>query len=249
MSLMYDDVYEPMSTTEIDGLLAEVPFDLIKANILEQIDDPMINNINYVNVIVEKCEVCRDMLGDDTDSIAQINESLRTFFIEITQAIDERFDLGLDLNELASSDSIIELGQTIYEYFIIRYKKNICKCVINYIKNHKSELVDYYSTKVKKDVTTLSHKKHVSQDDLVIISNLPSIIDYIVGLNITSYEFVDLSAGSANYNASVIKGLISANRMVGNFVRQYIDLSLDEHDYLIDEIQTMIKVKLISKIS
>lgn len=250
MSLMFDDMYEPASTTEIDNLLAELPFDLIKENILEQIQDPMSSNINYVTVIVEKCDVCKDMLSDDVDALSTINNSLQSFFIDILRAIDNRFNLSLDLNELATSDTLIEIGQVIYEYFIIRYKKNIAKYITNYIKHHKADLVDYYSDKIKKDVTTLSHKKHVKdQDDLVIISNLPSIISYIVTLDIDSYEFVNLSAGKSNYNASVIKGLISANRLVGNFTRKYLDVSLDDHDYLIDEIQTDIKVKLIAKIS
>lgn len=250
MSLMYDDMYEPAATTEIDNLLAELPFDLIKENILEQIKDPMSSNINYMTVIIEKCDVCKEMLADDEDSITQINNALQKFVIDILYAIDERFDLGLDLNELATSNTLIEIGQVIYKYFIIRYKKNIAKYITNYIKYHKAELVDYYSDKIKKDVTTLSHKKHVKdQDDLVIVSNLPSIISYIVTLDIDSYEFVDLSSRKSNYNVNVIKGLISANRLVGNFTRKYLDLSLDDHDYLIDEIQTDIKVKLIAKIS
>lgn len=250
MSLMYDDMYEPTSTTEIDNILADLPFDLIKENILEQIQDPLINNINYMDVIIDKCGVCKNMLEHDSDSIAQINNALESFIISVVDFIDRRFGLALDLNELASSNAIVDIGRCIYEYFILRYKKNISKYVINYIKHHKDDLVDYYSDKQKKDVTTLSHKKHVKDpDDLVIVSNLPSIVEYIINLDITPYEFVNLSAGRSHYNASVIKGLISADRLIGDFVHKYIEASLDEHDYFIDEIQTDIKVRLISKLS
>ena len=37
--------------------------------------------------------------------------------------------------------------------------------------------------------------------------------------------------------------------MIGNFVDDYIGLSTDSHDYLIDQIQTDIKVKIIKKLT
>lgn len=250
MSLLYDDNYEPASSMEMDSLLADLPFDLIKANIQEQIDDPMSNNINYVNVIVEKCDICKEMLGDDEDSIKQVDTALEEFFTSILQSISDRFDIGMDLNEMASSKEIVEIGEVIYDYFIIRYKKNISKYIRNYIKTHKSDLADYYADKSTKDVTTLSHKKNIKNpDDLIIIANLPSIINYIVNLDIDAFDFVDLSANKSNYDANVIKGLITSNRIIGNFVRKYIDVSLDDHDYLIDEIQTDIKVRIINKLT
>ena len=247
MSLLYDDNYEPTNSTEIDDVLAELPFDLIQANITEQINDPMSTNVNYVEVIVDKCNTCKEYYEDE-DVAKQIDLSLENFFRTVITEIDNRFNLGLDINDIATSSSITELGEVLYEYFIIRYKKNIEKFVTNYIKKHSDELADYYSDRMKKDVSTLAHKKQVTeQKGLIIISNLPSIINYIVDLDIEPFEFVNLSAGESNYNANVVKGLISTNRMVGDFVRPYIGISLDDHDYLIDEIQTDIKVRIIKK--
>jgi len=36
--------------------------------------------------------------------------------------------------------------------------------------------------------------------------------------------------------------------MLGDFVNKYIGLSVDNHEYIIDEIQTDIKMRLIKKI-
>lgn len=248
MSLMFEDNYEPISTTEADDMLADLPFDLIKASIEEQIEDPMSNNTNYIQHIIDKCDVCKDVFENNEDAIATIDNALHEFFVDIIKAIDERFGMSIDLNEIAGSHDLNEIAVVLYEFFILRYRKNIYKYIKHYIKRHKESLVDYYSGKSTRDVTTLSNKNVVKDpDDLVIIANLPSIINYIVGLDITTFDFVDLCAGKSNYNARVIKGLIAANQIIGNFVTPYISVSLDEHDYLIDEILTDIRVSIANK--
>lgn len=249
MSLMFDDEYEPASSYEATDLLADIPFDLIMANIMEQIDDPLANKINYVDIIVDKCEICKEVLSHDEDAIRQINEELRDFFTKIIQAMDDKFNLVIDLEGLATYNDIIEIGKVLYEYFIIRYTKNISKYIVNYINEHKKEFVDYYSGRGQKDVTSIAHKKSVDNpDDLIILSNLASIVNYIVGLDVTPYEFVSLTGGKNNFNCATIKSLIINNQLVGDFVSQYIDVSVTGHDYLVDEILTDIKTKLAKKL-
>jgi len=245
---MFDDNLEPISTTEAEDLLADLPFDLIKASIEEQIKDPMSNNRNYIQYIIDKCDVCKNVFKGNEDAITTIDKALNEFFIDIVNAIDDRFNLSIDLNEIAGTNDLNEIAVVLYEFFILRYRKNIYKFIKNYIKRNKASLVDYYSDKTTKDVTTLSYKNTIKDpDDLVIVANLPSIINYIVSLDIDTFDFVDLCAGKSNFNASVIKGLIAANKIIGNFVSSYISISLDDHDYLIDEIQTDIKVSITNK--
>lgn len=248
--MFYDnDNYEVTTSTEVENFLAELPFDLLKASIVDQIKDPVSTNINYVEIILEKCNIYREQY-DDEETIARIDNALIEFFTFVVDNINTRFDLGIDVDDMASTRDIIEFGEVLYEYFIIRYVKNISKFITTYIMKHKKELTAYYSDKNKKDVTSLTFKKQLKDNhDLTIIVNLPSIINYIISLDIDPLEFVSLSAGQNNCNALVIKGLIIANRMVGNFVRSYIDLSVDEHDYLIDEIQTDIRVRIIKKLT
>lgn len=246
MSLMYDEDYEISNSEEIENLLTELPFDLILANIKEQIEDPMSSNVNYIDTILEKVEICKSII-DDEDSRRSMTHSLNEFMSTIITEITKRFDLGLDIESIVMYDDVVEIGTVLYEYFILRYKKNISKYITNYIKQHKDELVDYYADKSKKDVTSLAHKKHVKDpNDLIIIANLPSIINFIVGLDISPYDFISLTARKSNYNASIIKNLITSDKMVGNFVHDYIRVGLDEHEYLFDEIQTDIKVRFLN---
>lgn len=249
MSLMYNDEYEPTNSSEMGLILGELPFDLILANIKEQITDPLSTDVNYVEVIVDKCKMFKELTNDE-DSIREVDEALRSLFITILNDIDNRFNLCLDLNELATYRNIVDIGEVLYEYFVLRYKKNISKFIINYINNHITELAEHYGSRGSKDVTSISYKKQFKDSNwLIIMSNLPSIINFIVNLDISPFDFVNLSAGQSNYNASVIKGLITSNRMVGDFVKPYIDISLNDHEYLYDEIQTDVRVRILKKIN
>jgi hypothetical protein len=250
MSLFYDSENFELSTDiETNSLLAELPFQLIKETITEQINDPLSTNIDYIDIIIEKCDMFKSSYENDEDVIAELNENLHSFFAFIITKIDDKFDLGLDVNTIASSGKIVEIGQVLYRYFILRYVKNISKFITKYIMKHKKELAEYYNDKNKKDVSTLAFKKQIKNpEDLSLITNLPSIIKYIINLDIEPYDFVDLSTGSDNYEGTMIKSLINSNQMIGDFVDGYIGLSIHEHDYIIDEIHTDIKMRLTKKI-
>ena len=72
---------------------------------------------------------------------------------------------------------------------------------------------------------------------------------YIIGLDIDSLEFINLSSSIDNYEASVIRELIESGKLVGDFYNSYMRLCVDSHDYIIDELQTEIRIKIIKKIS
>jgi len=250
MSLFYDsENYELSSDFETNSLLAELPFQLIKESITEQINDPLSTNIDYIDIIIEKCDAFKSTYENNEDIIRDLNDNLHSFFVSIIEEIDNKFELGLDINTISARTDVIEIGEVLYHYFILRYVKNISKYITKYIIRHKKELAEYYNDKNKKDVSTLAFKKQIKNpDDLSIITNLPSIIKYIINLDIEPYEFIDLSTGSDNYEGLTIKSLIESNQMLGDFVNKYIGLSVDNHEYIIDEIQTDIKMRLIKKI-
>ena len=250
MSLFYDnDNYELSTNIELNSLLAELPFELIKQNIIDQINDPVTTHVNYIDVIIDKCSAFKEIHSEDEDLIKELNDKINEFFIFIVTKIDNKFDLGLDINSIASSTEIVNVGVVLYEYFILRYIKNISKFITKFIIKNKKSIAENYSDVTKKDVSTLAFKKQIkNKDDLTIITNLPSIIKYIINLEIEPEYFITFSTGSDNYEASVIKDLIKDGKMVGNFVREYMSLSINDHDYILDEIQTDIKIRIMKNI-
>ena len=248
MSLFYDsDEYEVSSSAEIDSLLAELPFELIKESILEQINDPLSSTTNYIDIILDKCEVFKAQYGNDESVAREIDDSLREFLVSIMTAIDKKFDLGLDINGISVYSSAIEIGEALYKYFILRYNKNITKFFTKFIFRNKKMLAEAFMDKSKKDVSTLAFKKKIkNSDDLCILTNLSSIMKYIIDLDIDSMEFLSLSAGEDNYEASIIRRLISSGQLMNDFYRSYVGLCVDSHDYIIDKIQTDIRIKILS---
>ena len=70
MSLFYDkNEYELTSSSEIETLLAELPFDLIKESIIDQINDPVNSSTNYIDVILDKCELYKEEYKDNEELI------------------------------------------------------------------------------------------------------------------------------------------------------------------------------------
>lgn len=251
MSMFYDrDDYELSSNVEFNDLLVELPFDLIKESIIEQINDPVSSRTNYIDVILDKYELFKVQYADNDDVIEELEEHVRSFFIFIMQAIDDKFNLGLDLNEIAGRKDMIDVSECLYKYFVIRYVKNITRFITKYIFKNKKTFVKYYSDKNMKDVSTLAYKKHIEdQDDLVIIACLPSIIKDIITMEVESEDFVKFSAGNGNYEASLVKELIHTGKLIGDFYRPYISMCVDSHDYIIDELQTEIRIKILSKLT
>lgn len=251
MSLYYDqDNYDLSSSVETGGLLAELPFELIKESIMEQIADPMSTNINYIDTIVDKCNMYLEEYSDDEDVVNEVNEQLRDFFVTIITEIDNKFSLGLDINDISSYTNFVEIGEVIYKYFILRYKKNITKFITKFIFSNKKTICGYYADKTKKDVSTLAFKKQIKNpDDLCILTNLPSIMRYIIELDIEPLQFVELSSGQDNYEAGIIKQLIKSGKLIGDFYEQYMEMCMDSHDYIIDELQTDIRIKILNKIT
>jgi len=248
--MFYDNEnFEVSSDLVIDNLLTDLPFDLMKENIRDQINDPLSTNINYVNTITEKCDVVKYQYQDiNMEVIININSALRSFFDFVINEIDNKFGLDIDTSE-ESDNFVISVGEALYNFMILRYKKNISKYIYTYITRNKKILVERMDkVPKKKDVTSISLRKQVkNKDDVIILSNLPSIIKHIINLDIDALDFMEYVTDDECYEGSIIKQLITNGIMTGNFVTAYFNLLVNEYDDVMDEIQTDIKLKFIKK--
>lgn len=250
MSLFYDsDEYEVASADDVYDILAELPFNLIKESIIEQINDPLQSNNDYIDVILDKCRVFKETYGDIEDVAKDLNTSISDFFTFVLTEINNRYDMGIDIDYISSTPDLVEITTSLYNFFILRYVKNISKYITNFIIDNKKSILDAFGdTSTKKDVTTLAYKKSIkNKEDLTIITNLPNIIKFILDLQIEPQEFIKLCAGKDNYDANIILDLIYESKMIGNFIGNYLSPATDEHDYIIDEIQTEVKTKFLKK--
>jgi len=247
---MYDnDIYELTSDLEIDTLLSDLPFDLIRENVKEQINDPLWSNVNYINVILEKRDLLRKQYDNNSDALKSIDNQIYDFFRFIITEINDKFDLGIDVDDFETEEAI-EYGEIFYNFFILRYKKNISKFITKFIVKNKKVFVEKFeNVEKKKDVTQISLKKQIkNKDDLIILSNLPEVIKFIFYLDIDNLDFIKYCCRDDLYEAIKIKDLIITARLTGNFVREYMTLIKDKYDNILDEILTEVRYKIIKKI-
>lgn len=243
------DNYEISSDLELDSLLSDLPIEVIKESIKEQVADPLSTNINYVNTIVEKCGVLRREFEENEDALKQINDLLEDFFRFLITEIDTKFDLTLDVSDDAV-DTLVSIGEILYSFLILRYKKNISKFIYKFIIKNKKFLVEQFEKQSKKkDVTSISLKKQIkNKDDILLISNLPNVIKYIMNLYIEPLDFLKYACDDEYYEGSILKQMILSGKLVGNFVTEYLNLIVYDNDDILDEVQTDVKLKLLKKI-
>ena len=112
---------------------------------------------------LEESHIYREEFEGNPELIAELDRQLIEFFVFIMERINDKFDLGLDVNSIASSKEAIEIGEAIYKYFILRYTKNITRFITKYIFKNKKTICQYYSdlNGQKKDVSTLAYKKQI----------------------------------------------------------------------------------------
>lgn len=240
--------YDLCSNTEIDMLLLDLPFDLVKENLRYQINDPLATNVNYIENVIDKFRELLNAYGEIDDARSNINALIVDFFGFIIKEIDEKFDLSIevDYNDIQET---MEVGECLYKFFILRYKKNLTKFFYKYITKNKKKIVEEFDGEYKrKDVTSISLKKKIkNKDDVLIISNLPTIIKYIMDLEIEPAEFISYATNDSLYEGTYLNNFILQGRLLGNFVTDYLNLILQDYDYVLDEIQTDIKIKLMKK--
>jgi len=246
--LLFDDEeYMRTSDLDIELLLAELPFNLTRENIIEQINDPISIQVNYITTLLDKCDIVKNQFVDNSEVIKEIDTNLRSIFELILREMNEKFRLGVSVNE--SDDDIIKLGEALYTYLILRYKKNVSRFIYRYILKNKKEFIEKFDTTKKKDITSLALKKQFkNKDDIILITSLPKIIKHIMGLDIEPIDFLDIISKGEHYEASIIKEAILSGQIIGNFIPRYFYLMIDEYEHVMDEIQTDIKLKLINKI-
>jgi hypothetical protein len=248
MSGYLNEEYELSNDKDVDSLLAELPIEVILENIKEQIDDPLSTSVDYTTIVTEKCELLKEDYEDNEDEIQNINNFLSSFYLKIINYIDNKFQLDFDLLDVTNSE-IITYGEILYNFLILRYRKNVSSYIYKYIKENKKSIVeDYESTSKKKDVSTINAKKQIkNKDDIVIISNISSIISSILNLDIDSIDFVKYACDNDNYEGKKIRNLINEGKIGNNFTYNYLRILIDDNDDIIDEIQNEVRYKIISK--
>lgn len=223
MSLLVDYNYIP-NDIDTEMMLTEVPIDILEENILEQFQNPLENHqMDYVSNFIIKYRYSKAVVesteSEDDDLELQ---RIRTDFLDF---IEKTFQEKLDI-EFPDLEGMIEEDQDdcihfTYRFFITNFKQNFVNLVLNYIEKHKKEICDFLPK--KKDVSTLTFRKDIEDpDDILILTNLDEIIDYVLSRGFTVEEFLDLiDRDEPSLERYLLEQYYDEAKIVGNFLDKY----------------------------
>lgn len=220
--------------------------ELIEESLNEQIDDPFRTSTDFMDSYSNILDtILQTATGED--NLSEILYDARLFYQSIIEKIDKRFGLGIDKDKLFQYNvsDIRIFAEAIYKFFILDYSKNIKKFYTRYILSHQSEIQGNLDTSSKKDVTTISYKKKVSNKFIsYALSDLENIISYIKDLDISNYDFIEYF-NHDKLEVSSIEKAIECGIIEGDFVDNFIGKI--ELGYGYDEIMSNIRNSLFNK--
>ena len=230
---------------DVERILGDLPIDIIKENIKSQVDDPLTFMTNHCDQVYETLDEAMDEMGHIDDIRYQLQEIRDDFSSFLIVELDRRFNLGIDMDNLQTYE-IEEVGKCSYEFFVVDLKNNIINFLKNYICSNKSYLASLFTEEYKrKDVTTTNMKKLTkNKDDVVILSNIISVIYHILDIELDPEDFMELAVESGEYAGETVKEYVRSFKIANNFIYNLFNEVKYTHNDVIDEFASEICLEL-----
>ena len=241
---------EIINVFDVERVLGDLPIDIIKENILSQIDDPLTFSTNQADQVYDTLTEAMDEFGHIDEYKGEIYELKDDFSIFLIREIDKKFNLGVDIENLSDYE-IHDIARNCYDFFIVNLRDNLTRFVSNYIYSNKLSISEEFGEEYKKrDVTTTNMKKLTkNKDDIIILSNTSSIINYVLNLEYQPEEFMSLASEDGEYVSSCITEYVNSFKITGNFVADVLNELKFAHNDTIDEIAASIILDIKDSIS
>ena len=230
---------------DIERLLGDLPIDIIKENIKSQIDDPLTFMTNHCDQVYETLDEAMVEVGHIDEYKYELQEIRDDFSSFLITELDRRFNLGVDLDNLQTYE-IEEIGRNGYEFFVVNLKENIINFLKNYICSNKAYLAELFTEEYKrKDVTTTNMKKLTkNKDDVVILSNIISVIYHILDIELDPEDFMELAVEPGEFTGEIVKECVRSFKIANNFIYNLFNEVKYTHNDIIDEFASEICLEL-----
>lgn len=251
---LIDYDYELNNENEINDIINELPIELVREVIYNQIRNPEENTVDNLSSLIYKVETLMDEFKEDYESVSLLKTTFTSFLIAILQRISTTYQIGIDVNE-DNFDELKELTQALYEMLVLRYTKNVTLYLYNSIIKNLDTLAETYEANTKKkDFSSLfgiTGENEEAKKKAIIVYNLPIIFKTFYDMDGSStdpVEFMQISGMDKLYYGDKIRTLIEDGKITGNFVPVYMDLLLDDYDEIKQDIFNDLRTKLILEI-
>ena len=219
--------------------LTDISNELLEETIKTQIENPY-------NAVTDCLEEFRESYYDELDEhegdeemIETIHSSAREFYVAVIELIDKKFNLGVDFELVGEldTDSISNIAEAIYEFFIIKYSHNISKCIVKLILNNFDQIINYLSANKSTNASIISYKKKLqSKESAMILSNINTAIGCVKTLELDPMDFINLF-NIDKFEVAVTAYAIENNIINGNFTGKFLAPIVDRiQDEIYDEV-------------
>jgi hypothetical protein len=247
---MIRDNENMINVFDVERILGDLPLDIIKENVKSQIEDPLVFISNQCDEVYETIDEAMEEFGHIDEYREELVEMKEDFSIFILKELDNKFNLGVDFDNIGDFE-LHEMAQNCYDFFVLNLNDNISNFLLNYILNNKSSLCEMFGDEYRrKDVTTMNMKKITkNRDDVLILSNLNSVINNILDLEHYPEDFMSLSVEPGEYVGSCVIDYVNSFKLAGNFVFNVLNEVKYSHNDVVDELVSTITLYLIENIN
>lgn len=236
---------ELYNSNEIENeiFLSSIPLNLIEEAIKTQFDDPLeYRKTDYVQSFLNKYKFSQDnMYEEDQMELDELHDDFIAFMKNIFY---EYLGIGIQNIEDMSEDDQHKIIHYTYRYFITNIKKNFINLIINYIDRNHDDISTIFIK--KKDVIYLNFKSEITDEfDVLVLSNLSSIIEHILTEEYDIDKFLDLTTGNdLSVELEFVKTSFNEFTLTGNFIQSYISMV---DSYFRTELESKVRNKILKK--
>lgn len=239
--------YDMTNSLEVESSLSQLDFNLIKENLRDQIHN-LDSNVNYVSPIENKFRIIMSEYELDADIKKSAIDVMLSFHLFIINEISESFDLDIDTENKNHLD-ISDIANSLYEFLVIKARRNITKFFSSFIIKNKKSLVEDYQSDTKKDLSSTILKKAIkNKDDIILLSKSPSIIRGLVfNMDFDDNDVLKMIVDTEFHGLNV-RRMKTSDVFHGNFMNKYSSIIRDNSD-LYDDVYHRVYIKLSDKLT
>ena len=234
-SIMYevDGMTQELETesVEIQSLLDALSLDMMKDNITNQVYADSPSNTNFLDIVLDKFNVILSDDSIDESDKSEIKSQMIDFCADLVAVISDEFGLGI--NVLGDDyESHVTLLSALYEVLVMYRYEFVETFFVNYIRANSSMLISSLGlSDSSKDISTIAYKKkNMSDEDVIILSNLGDIISYITNNGLADCDEFLTFASSGEESISNLSSYYEDGTVCGDFTNTLLNTVVGVYD-------------------
>ena len=180
-----------LDLNERQMLLLSLNDDLLIDSIEEQINNPssvFYEKSNYVEVFEDRYKYIVERFKDIPDLLQEVSECRSIFYGKVFNLVANHY--GIELDTDTNENNMYIMTKVLYEFLVLNYTDNVKAFVLQYISLNKKPLAqEFASEKTKLDASS-ARKLAKNPNDVIILTNMYKVIDYIVSLELSVTEIL-----------------------------------------------------------